>query len=1184
MGRTLGDAFVRIRPDTTTFGPELNAGVSGATRSFGSRLKGFAKVAGVALGAAGAYSAIQFAKGAVQLEADFGRTMNKIQANLQAPQSEMRKLSRLAIKMGQDTVFSASDASDAMFELAKGGMNAATIRGGALQGTLTLAAAGELSMSDAANTAVRAMGQFNLKGKDMDKVASALAGAANASSSDVSDLSIALRQGGLAANSVGFSIQETTGILAAFSNAGLEGSDAGTSLKTMLDRLIPSTDKAATKFKEVGLYNKQTGSAFVKSNGDFKSAAQIAELLQTHLGKLSDAQQKQALSVMFGSDAQRAATVLTEEGAEGLRKMIKATSDQNAAQRMAQANMKGTAGALEMMHGSIETAQLAWGRAQKPLIEFGALMVTEIANGAVPIILRFGKVMRTWMKGEGPEQALNAVKDALKGFKWDEASSGAHKLVASVKQVGPGFREAKQELPSLADGIRVAGVVVRFLAGHLDTLAKLLPALAAGFIAFKLAQMAAHVAALVSVPVRIAEVMATRAQTAALRQHGVALGMSTVAENVRTKTSIRSRVATLASAAAERIAATAKRVGAGAQWLLNAAMTANPIGLVIAAVVGLVAIFVIAYKKSETFRRIVNAAWAGIKHGAAAVWGWLKEHFVPFFTKTIPHAFGAVIDWVKSNWDVLLAILTGPIGLAVLVIRRNWDKITGAFKAAKDWVVGGFKTAWNKAKDLLSGPVQAGKDLIGGALDKVRDLFTSIKDWVVGTFKKAWAGLKLWMTDPMTAAKNVFDNLLGPGGAIRTLFDRGVAAVKSIWNGLKSAAREPVEFVVNTVYNNGLRKLVNAIPGVPDLPELHFDKGGPVPMLAGAQRGKDSIGARLMPNEHVWTEDEVKGVPGGHHGMKRMRELAKKRRLAAMGDPGWDLAPGLAGGGLPAEALQRALAFAHAQVGKPYIWGGTGPGGYDCSGFMSGITDVLRGGDGAGTRYGTTSSFPWPGFLPGFGEFTIGNSHRYGHMGGTLAGVDVESTNSSVRMGGVARGAGDPMFDQHYHMGRGGAQYAQSSGGWGFGIIKDAIETAKDVLGKVSGWFQDLTNMKGWGGLMRQMVTSLGNKLIGWLNDKIPNFGPIPDDPIPTFDRGGKARGRGLLLKNTMDPERMLNPEETRSYDQIGALIRELRSGRRRPVRLVVDGREFRAYLEEVADEAVELAADFDDHYARGGR
>lgn len=313
-----------------------------------------------------------FLKSSVELEKQFSKTMNVIRATTGAPQAEMQKLSDLAMKMGADTVFSANDASAAMLELARGGIAPAEIRAGALAGTLTLAAAGELEMGEAANTAVKAMGQFGLAGKDMDAIASALAGGANASSASVRDMSTALAQGGLAADAVGFSIQETTGILAAFSNAGMEGSDAGTSMKTMLDRLIPPTKKASDQFKELGLMTVDGNNAFVKANGEFESATTIAERLQNATKDLSDSERKRALSVMFGSDAQRAATILAKEGAEGLRPLIKATSDQQAAQEMANANMEGTAGSLERLGGAWETLKLKAGKGIAPMVQEGA--------------------------------------------------------------------------------------------------------------------------------------------------------------------------------------------------------------------------------------------------------------------------------------------------------------------------------------------------------------------------------------------------------------------------------------------------------------------------------------------------------------------------------------------------------------------------------------------------------------------------------------------------------------------------------------------------------------------------------------------------------------------------------------------------------------------------------------------
>lgn len=401
----VGSAFVAIAPDARGFGRRLDGQVSGEVTKSGKRAGGlFGTSMRSGLFVAGA-AVTGLIGGAVGLEAAFSKTMNVLKATTGASGKEMKDLSALALKMGADTTFSANDASKAMLELARGGMDAATIQAGALEGTLTLAAAGELDMGTAANVAVKSMGQFNLKGEDMASVAAALAGAANASSASVADMSAALAQGGLAANSVGFSIQETTGILAAFSNAGLQGSDAGTSLKTTLDRLQPTTKAQTTAMQELGVITDDGTNRFIKANGEFKSAADIAEILHQGTEKLTEAEKKRLITQAFGSDAQRGATILAKEGAKGIEKMTKATSDQNAAQKQAKANMKGTAGAIESFKGSVETATLKLGLFFAPAIQSGLGLLTDAINN-VP--QAFSKIKRK----VGP--AFDALKGAAK--------------------------------------------------------------------------------------------------------------------------------------------------------------------------------------------------------------------------------------------------------------------------------------------------------------------------------------------------------------------------------------------------------------------------------------------------------------------------------------------------------------------------------------------------------------------------------------------------------------------------------------------------------------------------------------------------------------------------------------------------------------------------------------------------
>src|SRR5690606_41667256 len=111
----------------------------------------------------------------------YSQTMNRAAATTGVLKKEMQKLQTLALDIAAATSFSANEDADAMLELAKGGLSPATIQAGALEGTLTLAAAGGTSLAAAAGIASNALNTFNIEGKDMAVVAPALPGRANAS-------------------------------------------------------------------------------------------------------------------------------------------------------------------------------------------------------------------------------------------------------------------------------------------------------------------------------------------------------------------------------------------------------------------------------------------------------------------------------------------------------------------------------------------------------------------------------------------------------------------------------------------------------------------------------------------------------------------------------------------------------------------------------------------------------------------------------------------------------------------------------------------------------------------------------------------------------------------------------------------------------------------------------------------
>jgi TP901 family phage tail tape measure protein len=310
---------------------------------------------------------------AVRVAADFEVAMAQVGVATNTPVEGLKNLSDLAKQLGADTIFSANEAADAMLELSKAGLTPAQIEAGALSNTLNLAAASGMALAESAIVMSAGMNTFNLGASDSVSIVDALAGAANASAADVADIAMALQQTGQQAVASGLTIQETTAALAAFADAGVRGSDAGTSFKTFLQRLNPVSKEARERMLDLGL-------EFFDSAGNMKDLTEIAGELQKGFTGLTQEQRLAAMQTIFGSDSLRAANILFDEGATGIQKYIDASTKSGAAQDMATARMSGTAGALEAMRGSIETASLALGDALAPVVKSVAKFIQDLAN------------------------------------------------------------------------------------------------------------------------------------------------------------------------------------------------------------------------------------------------------------------------------------------------------------------------------------------------------------------------------------------------------------------------------------------------------------------------------------------------------------------------------------------------------------------------------------------------------------------------------------------------------------------------------------------------------------------------------------------------------------------------------------------------------------------------------------
>lgn len=352
---------VALKAETASFIAGMRAAGTAASASFDDAVKAASRnqqaLTDVGTAALGLGAAAGVGVGvAVAKFADFDQAMSNVRAATHETAGNMDILREATLAAGAASVFSATEVAGGVEELAKAGIATADILGGGLTGALDLAAAGGLGVAESAETMATALTQFNLEGEQATHVADLLAAGAGKAQGSVHDMGMALNQAGLIASQVGLSIEETTGTLALFASAGLIGSDAGTSFRTMLLRLTNPTGEAAELMGDLGIkvYDAQ---------GSFVGMESVAGQLQSTMGGLDEETRNAALGTLFGSDAIRAASLLYKEGAQGVEEWTGAVNDTGYAAETARIRMDNLRGDLEKLSGALDTALINLGEA-----------------------------------------------------------------------------------------------------------------------------------------------------------------------------------------------------------------------------------------------------------------------------------------------------------------------------------------------------------------------------------------------------------------------------------------------------------------------------------------------------------------------------------------------------------------------------------------------------------------------------------------------------------------------------------------------------------------------------------------------------------------------------------------------------------------------------------------------------
>lgn len=417
-------ALTSAEKAVTQFGQSATASggkVSAASQIMTGALRSIGAMATNALADAGR-AFVGFLGDSVKKAGDFEANMKVFGSvtgsALQDSGKSLKDFSDLFIQLGRDLPVSTAEVQQAAIELAKGGIDPATIAAGALRTSLNLAAAGGVGLADSATILSKQLGVWvdsaataQEKSAFLADTADLLSQAANVTTSDVGDMAIGLANVGGVAKVAGLSFHETVQTMALLAPSFSSASDAGTSFKTFLSRLQPTTKPATAAMTELGLYTAKTGSAFYDAQGNFVGMEKASALLQTATSGLTEAQRLMAFQTIFGTDAIRAAAIIADKGAAGFDAMGVSMAGAGTVAAQAAARQVGFNTALENAKGSLEALQLTIGAALIPVL--ADLLNTYIAPGINTVTAWAGAIL----SATDPLTALvTSIDSLLPGF------------------------------------------------------------------------------------------------------------------------------------------------------------------------------------------------------------------------------------------------------------------------------------------------------------------------------------------------------------------------------------------------------------------------------------------------------------------------------------------------------------------------------------------------------------------------------------------------------------------------------------------------------------------------------------------------------------------------------------------------------------------------------------------------
>lgn len=514
------------------------------TSGFSNGINSMKSTASTAFKAIGA--AVASGVGAsIKVGMDFEAQMSKVGAISMASAEDMQVLRDKAKEMGETTVFSASQAGEAFEYMAMAGWKTEDMTAG-IAGIMDLAAASGENLGTVSDIVTDALTAFGLTAQDSGHFADVLAAASSNANTNVSMMGETFKYVAPLAGSLGYSVEDTAVAIGLMANSGIKAGQAGTSLRSILTRLAKPPKEAAEAMKKLGL-------SITDSSGNIKPFNTLMGDMRKAFSKLDDAQKPTYAAMLGGQEAMSGLLAIVNAGEKDFDKLTEAVKNADGtAKEMSERNLDNLKGKLTLAGSAAEGLGIA--------VYEG---IEEPLKNAV---------------SAGTEK-ISELTQAIKGGE----------LSGAVENIGTLFGNI------IDTSVTLASVALPPLASVLGFVGKNFGLIAGTIIAAKGAMVAYNGVVSVSTAIETAASAVKTAHAAGVSGLNIAIGL--LNGNLMSETTL-----TAAKTVAEGAATAGTAAHAAAQTALNTAMSANPIGLVIAGLVALTAAvgFAVASTNKET--------------------------------------------------------------------------------------------------------------------------------------------------------------------------------------------------------------------------------------------------------------------------------------------------------------------------------------------------------------------------------------------------------------------------------------------------------------------------------------------------------------------------------------------------------------------------------------------------------